>query len=461
MRETATPVSDQSEGRLSPATMSKVSRRLVPFAFLLYVVCYIDRVNISFAALQMNRDLGFSATVYGLGAGLFFVGYVLFQVPANLILARIGARRWVAANMVVWGVLAAAMALTNGPRVFYALRVLLGIAEAGFFPGMLLYFTAWFPSGERARAVSRFMTAIPVASIVGGPISGALLGLSGVGGIAGWRWLFLLEGLPAVLLGFVTLSYLDDRPAEARWLTAAERAEIAHALESEAGAEDHSATLSQALSKSTVWIMALLWLLVLVPAYGVSLWLPQIVRDLFRQNDLIVGFLVAIPQVVGIAATIGVGASSDRTRERYLHIAIPVFAGAAALLAAVWLASPVLVLVALSVFTAAPMAMYGPFWALPPKFLRGTAAAGGIAFINSVGNLGGFAGPYVLGAVRDATGSFSAALLGGSGLMLAAGLVALALAVSSRRAAARVSAGGPATTSAPDECGPGGFGSTS
>jgi MFS transporter, ACS family, tartrate transporter len=433
VREAAASVTDSVEHQVPRATMSKVSRRLVPFAFLLYIVCYVDRVNVSFAALQMNRDLHFSATVYGLGAGFFFVGYVLFQVPANLILARVGARRWIAANMVVWGALAAAMSLVNGPRMFYTLRVLLGVAEAGFFPGMLLYFTAWFPSGERARAVSRFMTAIPVASIVGGPVSGALLGLSGVGGIAGWRWLFLVEALPAIALGFVTLAYLDDRPADARWLTAAERHEIARALESEAAGVEHSATLFQALKKSTVWILAALWLLVLVPSYGVGLWLPQIVKGLFRQSDLVVGFLVAIPQIVGIIATIAVGASSDRTGERYLHIAVPVLAGSVALLASVSLDSPILILAALSLFTAAPMAMYGPFWALPPRFLKGTAAAAGIAFINSVGNLGGFAGPFVLGAVKDRTGSFSAALVGGSVLMLGAGAVALALTVSNRR----------------------------
>lgn len=195
---------------VSRATLSKVTRRLVPFAFLLYVVCYVDRVNVSFAALQMNRDLGFTATVYGLGAGLFFVGYVLFQVPANLILARVGARRWIAAIMVIWGTVASATCLVNGPATFYILRVLLGLAEAGFFPGMLLYFTAWFPADARGRAVSQFMTAIPVASIVGGPTSGLLLGLYGVLGMAGWRWLFLLEGLPALALGVVTLVFLDD-----------------------------------------------------------------------------------------------------------------------------------------------------------------------------------------------------------------------------------------------------------
>jgi ACS family tartrate transporter-like MFS transporter len=432
VREAAMSVSGGSEAGVSRATMSKVSRRLVPFAFLLYIVCYVDRVNVSFAALQMNRDLHFSATVYGLGAGSFFVGYVLFQVPANLILARVGARRWIAANMVAWGALAAAMSLVNGPRMFYAVRVLLGVAEAGFFPGMLLYFTAWFPAGERARAVSRFMTAIPVASIVGGPVSGALLGLSGVGGIAGWRWLFLLEALPAVALGFVTLAYFDDRPADARWLTAAEREEIARALEGESDGVEHPATLSQALKHPTVWALACLWFLVLIPAYGVGLWLPQIVRDLFHRGDLVVGFLVVVPQVVGIVATIAVGANSDRTGERYLHIACPVLAGSVALLAAVSFASPILVLAALSLFTAAPMAIYGPFWALPPKFLRGTAAAAGIAFINSVGNLGGFAGPIVLGAVKDRTGSFSAALVGGAALMLSAGALALALAVSNR-----------------------------
>jgi ACS family tartrate transporter-like MFS transporter len=430
--EAAVSATDLAAGEVARATMRKVTLRLVPFAFLLYIVCFIDRVNVSFAALQMNRDLHFSATVYGFGAGLFFVGYVLFQVPANLILARVGARRWIATIMVVWGFLAAAMTLVTGPVMFYALRVLLGVAEAGFFPGMLLYFTAWFPSRERARAVSRFMTAVPAASIVGGPVSGLLLGMSGVFGLAGWRWLFLLEALPAIALGLVTLAYLDDRPADARWLSAAERNEISRALASDAAGVEHSASLSHALKQKQIWTLACLWFLVLIPAYGVSLWLPQIVRDLFRQSDLVVGFLVTVPQIAGIIATIAVGASSDRTGERYLHIAVPVLGGSVALLAAVWLDSPILVLGALALFTAAPMAMYGPFWALPPRFLQGTGAAAGIAFINSVGNIGGFAGPFVLGAVKDRTGSFSGALVGGSLLMLLAGAIALALGASTR-----------------------------
>ena len=246
--------------------MSKVTGRLVPFAFLLYIVCYVDRLNVSFAALQMNKDLGFSPTVYGLGAGLFFLGYVAFQVPANLILARIGARRWIATIMVVWGVLAAGMALVSASGSFYAVRILLGVAEAGFFPGRLLYFTAWFPPAERARAVSRFMTAVPVASIVGGPVSGALLGLSGMRGLAGWRWLFILEGIPAVLLGVAAFAYLDDGPADAAWLTTVERKEIAEALGDEAAGAGHASTLSEALRKPAVWILASLWLLVLVPA---------------------------------------------------------------------------------------------------------------------------------------------------------------------------------------------------
>ena len=438
MHVQAASVTTSAATEVSRATMAKVTRRLVPFAFLLYIVCYVDRVNVSFAALRMNRDLGFSPTVYGLGAGLFFLGYVSFQVPANLILARVGARRWIATIMVVWGVIAAGMALVSGPRAFYAARILLGIAEAGFFPGILLYFTTWFPAAERARAVSRFMTAIPVASIVGGPVSGALLGMSGVGGLAGWRWLFLLEGLPAVVLGLVAFAYLDDRPADAAWLTAEEHQELASAIDAETARAEPAATPGEAIARPAVWILAGLWFLVLVPAYGVGLWLPQIVRELFHQDDLVVGFLVVIPQMVGIAATIAFGASSDRTGERYLHIAIPLMAGAVALLLSVSLASPVLVLAALSVFTAAPMAIYGPFWALPPKFLRGTAAAAGIAFINSVGNLGGFAGPYVLGAVRDGTGSFSAALLGGAGLMAAAGTIAVMLTLSDWRTRKRV-----------------------
>jgi len=265
---------------LEAATLRRVTRRLIPFMFVLYIANFLDRVNVSFAALQMNRDLGFSSAAYGLGAGVFFLGYCLFQVPSNLVLARVGARRWIGGIMIVWGVIASAMMLVRGVGSFYALRALLGVVEAGFFPGMILYLTYWFPAVQRARAVAGFMTAIPISGVVGGPVSGALLGLNGVAGLAGWQWLFLLEGLPSVLLGAVALWYLTDRPADAAWLPAEGRAWLTARLgrEQARAAGQHGTSLRHALLDGVVWQLGLLYFLIIVGLYGQGLWLPQIIR---------------------------------------------------------------------------------------------------------------------------------------------------------------------------------------
>lgn len=415
---------------LEAATLRRVTRRLIPFLFLLYIANYLDRVNVSFAALQMNRDLGFSGTAYGLGAGMFFLGYCLFQVPSNLVLERVGARRWIGSIMITWGAIASSMMLVRGVAGFYALRFLLGVVEAGFFPGMIFYLATWFPAAERARAVARFMTAIPLSGVVGGPLSGWLLGWNGVAGLAGWQWLFLLEGLPSVLLGAAALRYLTDRPADAAWLPAEGRAWLARRLELERAdsAARHGLSLRQALLDGVVWRLGLLYFLIVVGLYGQGLWLPQIIRGSSHLSDWTVGLLSAAPALAAALAMVAIAAHSDRSGERHAHVAVPLvagalgFAGTAAVLDSPGVATAALSLAAIG-FTGA----LGPFWALPTSFLSGAAAAGGIALINSLGNVAGFAGPYLVGVVKDATGGFAGALIAFALLMLAGAALALQL----------------------------------
>jgi MFS transporter, ACS family, tartrate transporter len=344
----------------------------------------------------------------------FFVGYILFEVPSNLALARVGARIWIARIMITWGLVACAMMLIRGPLSLYALRFLLGAAEAGFFPGVIYYLSRWYPATERARAVARFMVAIPLSGVVGGPISGALLGLNGRLGLAGWQWLFLLEGLPAVLLGFVVLAYLTDRPDEAAWLTPAERAWLSSHLsgEREQCERRHGLSVLQALSNGTVWQLGIL--LLLCNAFGVyvlGLWLPQIVREISGLGDFAVGVVSVVPNLVAAVAMVLVGSHSDRSGERLLHIAGSAAAAGFGFLASAYLHSPVLVVLALSVAAAGLLSSHGPFWPLPSTFLSGPAAAGGIALIVSVANLGGFAGPYVMGLLKRSSGNFQSGLL--------------------------------------------------
>jgi MFS transporter, ACS family, tartrate transporter len=415
----------ESVGR---TTVAKVSRRLLPFLFLLYVVCFLDRVNLGFAALQMNQDLGFSPAVYGFGAGIFFLGYVLFEVPSNLILARVGARRWIARIMITWGLIASAMMFIRGPLSLYTLRFLLGAAEAGFFPGMVYYLSNWYPADERARAIARFMVAIPVSSVVGGPISGALLELNGKMGLTGWQWLFVLEGLPAVLLGFVVLAYLTDRPEEATWLTTDERAWLTAQLGEEREQRErlHGVGVVQALLNPTIWQLGVL--ILLCNAFGVyvlGLWLPQIVRSLAGLSDFMVGVVTAVPNLVAAVAMVLVGAHSDRTGERLLHIAAAAATAALGFLGSAYLHSPVLVVLALSLAAAGLLSSHGPFWPLPSIFLGGSAAAGGIALIVSIANLAGFVGPYLMGVLRGASGSFQSGLLGLAVASLAGAALAL------------------------------------
>jgi ACS family tartrate transporter-like MFS transporter len=396
------------------ATLRAVSQRLIPFLFVLYIVSYLDRVNVAFAALQMNRDLGLSPAAYGFGAAIFFVGYSLFEVPSNLILARTGARVWIARIMITWGLIAAGMMFVHGPRSFYVLRFLLGIAEAGFFPGIIFYLSEWFPSEARARAIARFMTAIPVSGMIGGPISGALMGLNGWLGLAGWQWLFLLEGVPAVFLGLVVLCYLPDRPKDATWLSTEQREWLVERLAIERGrsVKLHGYSVTRALSSGVVWQLGLLvFLSVSFGVYALGLWLPQIVRGFSGLSNLQIGFVAAIPNCAAVIAMVIVAAHSDRTGERCLHIAAASFVGSAGFFGSALVQSPALSVMFLSIASAGLLSVHGPFWPLPSKFLSGSAAAGGIGLINSLANLSGFAGPFAIGLLSGASGNFRSGLL--------------------------------------------------
>ena len=397
----------------SATALARVSRRLIPFLFLLYILNFLDRVNVGFAALEMNRDLGFGPAVYGFGAGVFFLGYCLFEVPSNLVLYRTGARLWIARIMVTWGVAASAMMLVHTPWSFYLLRFLLGVAEAGFFPGIIFYLTYWYPARKRGRAYAWFLAAIPVCGVIGGPLSGALLGLDGWLGLQGWQWLFLLEGIPSILVGVAVLWLLPDRPRDARWLQPAERAWLEDRLEAERAERvpAHSANLRRALGNPLVWWLGLGYFLLVVALYGFTLWLPQLVKASGDFSNFEVGVITAIPYAVAAVGMVLVGRSSDRTGERHLHLALPALAGALGFLAITRTSSTVLLVAALSLTAFGVLGWLGPFWALPTAFLREQAAAGGIALINSMGAVGGFVGPYLIGSIKEQTGDFAPGLL--------------------------------------------------
>jgi len=422
---------------IEDATVRKVTRRLVPFLFVLYVVCFLDRVNVGFAALQMNRDLGLSATAYGLGAGILFIGYALFEVPSNIILARVGARRWIARIAITWGLLSAAMMFVRGTYSFYALRFLLGVAEAGFFPGIIFYLGNWYPAKDRARAVAWFMTAVPLAAVIGGPLSGALLGLNGRLGLAGWQWLFLLEGLPSMVLGVVVLWFLTDRPSQAAWLTPEQRAWLDARLGAERAQRQkhHDINVRRVFAHATVWELGLLYALGSAGTYGLALWLPQILKSLSTSSDFAIGLMSATPNLVGAVAMVWIGIHSDRTGERCLHVATCCAIAGLGFVWSAYLTSPWLALVGLSVAAIGVNGRYGPTWAMPSLFLGDEAAAAGIALINSLGAVAGFVAPYTIGIVRDVTGSFRGGLLFLALLMFAGAYSAIGL---SRRTVLRV-----------------------
>jgi ACS family tartrate transporter-like MFS transporter len=392
-------------------TMAKVARRLVPFLILCYFVAYLDRVNVSMAKLTMDPALGITDAQFGFGAGIFFVAYFIFEVPSNLALDRFGARKWIARIMFSWGVVSGCMALIHGVTGFYFIRVLLGAAEAGFFPGIIYYLTLWFPSLYRARIVGYFMVAIPLSTVIGNPISGAILGLHGFLGLDGWQWLFILEAAPAVILSFFVWFYLTDRPPDATWLAPEERQWLVERLEAERRqrvAARHYSVLD-ALTNGRVLAIAVIYFGIVATNYGLSFFLPTIVKQ-FGLTNFATGIVSAIPYFVGAIAIVAWGYSSDRFHERKAHLAIAILISVIGLAAAALLNDPTTKMAALAVAGFGIFASLPVFWTLPTAFLSGAAAAGGIAIINSIGNLAGFAGPYAVGAIKEATGSFAGGL---------------------------------------------------
>jgi MFS transporter, ACS family, tartrate transporter len=404
---------------------AKCAWRLIPFMGLLYLINYIDRTNVGFAALTMNADLGFSPSVYGFGAGVLFAGYLLFQVPANLILARVGTRRWIFSILVVWGALSAVTAFVRDPAEFYAVRFLLGVAEAGFFPGMMYYLTLWFPQAYRARFAACFVSAIPLSVVIGGPLSGLILGLDGVAGLHGWQWVFLIEGLPAALLAFAVLRLLPDGPAHADWLSAAEKGAIVSALANEESSAN-TADLGQALRDPRVLALVLAGFGQGAALYVTSLWLPQIVQALGYSN-LETGFVVAAPYVVSTVAVVAWGYSSDRHGDRIWHIALPWLLSALGFVIASYAADGILVLLGLTLAVIGPLAVISPVFMLASSFVRGTAAAGAIALLNTSASLSGFVAPAVFGVLREQTGSFDTGMIMIAVALVMAALIVLAL----------------------------------
>jgi MFS transporter, ACS family, tartrate transporter len=387
---------------------AKCERRLIPFLGLLYLVSLIDRLNVGFAALTMNADLDFSPSAFGLGASMFFLGYSLFQVPANLVLVRVGARRWVFAILLAWGAISAAHAFVQGPASFYILRFLLGVAEAGLFPGVVLYLTYWFPQERRARAIAGFMAASPIALVVVGPLSSVLLTMDGIAGLKGWQWLFLIEGLPACVLGFLLLKVAPDGPEHASWLSAEEKRSIANRLAQETTAD--APGFWPALLDGRLYLLGIAYMAVGAGGYGMRIWLPQIVQAMGFSN-IANGFVVAIPYLLAVGAMIWWGHSSDRRRERIWHVIAPVLLAAFGFFMGAASSSDVIVLLGITLVIVGLDAVIGPFWSLPSSFLKGPAAAGGIALINTFGTgAGGFIGPYVIGLMREESGGFSSSM---------------------------------------------------
>jgi len=388
------------------AVYRKVSWRLVPFLLLCYVVAYLDRVNVGFAKLQMLSDLKFSETIYGLGADIFFIGYFLFEVPSNVILHKVGARIWIARIMITWGVISAAMMFVTTPTMFYVLRFLLGVAEAGFFPGIILYLTYWYPANRRGRTTTYFMTAIALSGVIGGPLSGWLMqSFDGHNGWSGWQWMFLVEGIPSILVGIWVLLFLDDRIAHAKWLNAEEKALLERNISAE-NQHKEDPPVAQVLSSPRVWLMSAIYFSFVMGLYGVSFWLPTIIKQTGVKGALDVGLLTAIPYGCAVIGMVLVAYSADRSGERRWHIALPALAGAVGLVLSVqWHGDTTLAMVALTLATIGILTTLPLFWSLPTAFLAGTGAAAGIALINSLGNLAGFISPYAVGWLKDLTQS--------------------------------------------------------
>lgn len=424
----AMPGAGAPSSSFEEATYRKVSWRLLPLLLVCYLVAYLDRVNVGFAKLQMASALHLSDAVYGLGAGIFFLGYFLFEIPSNLILHRVGARLWIARIMVSWGIISALTMFVTTPAMFYAMRFLLGLAEAGFFPGIILYLTYWYPAHRRGRMTTWFMTAVALSGVIGGPVSGYILKtFDGAHGWQGWQWLFLLEGLPSVIAGVFVFFLLDDRIADAGWLDPQEK----QLLERNIGAEDagkEEMPLMAVLASGRVWLMSLIYLSFVMGLYGVSFWLPTIIKATGVTDAFMIGSLSAIPFAVAVVAMIFVARSADKRRERRWHVALPGIAGALGLvLSVVWAHDTTLAMAALTLATAGIITSLPLFWSLPTAFLAGTGAAAGIAMVNSIGNLAGFLSPYAVGWLKQATGANDSGMYMLAAFMVLGALLALSV----------------------------------
>jgi MFS transporter, ACS family, tartrate transporter len=407
------------------AAFMKAAWRIVPFVTLGYLLNYMDRNNVGFAALTMNRDTGLTATQFGFGAGILFLGYSTCEIPSNIALYRFGARRWLARIMITWGVVSAATAFTVGPRSWYALRLLLGIAEAGYFPGVTFYLATWFPAEYRARMLAWFLVAVPASTVVGGPVSGLLLQMDGIAGLKGWQWLFIIEGIPVVLLGVAALWLLPDRPEDAPFLNAEERQLVRARIDSESR-EHEKRQLMPALKDPRVLLLAASQFGFIAGSYGIGIWLPQIIKDA-QLSNLQVGFVTGACYAVASVAMIGWAEWVARTGKKINHLTLACLASAVGLVLAVVSANFWVSLAWITLALIGTTSARAILWTIPTRFLTGVAAAGGLAFINSVATTGGFIGPYAMGWLRDATGSFSAGLMAMAGLLVLATLMSWAL----------------------------------
>ncbi|CAG9166623.1 MFS transporter [Cupriavidus pampae] len=400
------------EASFESRTYGKVIRRLIPFLMLCYLGAYLDRVNVGFAKLQMLNDLQFSETIYGLGAGVFFLGYFLFEVPSNMILHKVGARNWLARIMLTWAVISAGFAFVSTPTQFYALRFLLGVAEAGFAPGVILYLTYWFPSERRAKALSMFFMAIPLAGIVGGPLSGWIMhAFHGAYELAGWKWLFLIEALPSLVLGITILFYLDNGIKDAKWLTEQEKSLLLRNVEGDNAQKVQHVSIRAFMADRRLWLMAAIYFCVVLGQYGLTFWLPTIIRKSGVADPLWIGVLTAVPYLCAIIALPLIGLSADRRRERRLHLAVPMLVAAVGFATLPMLGSVTAAIVCLCVAAAGIITSSSQFWALPTAVLGGMSAAAGIAAVNCVANLAGFFSPTIVGWLNDLTGKSTAGLI--------------------------------------------------
>ncbi|SAL01346.1 major facilitator transporter [Caballeronia arationis] len=421
MASTAPPLHRPGAGAPSAfeeATYRKVAWRLSPLLLLCYVVAYLDRVNVGFAKLQMSADLGLSDAVYGFGAGIFFFGYFIFEIPSNVILHKVGARVWIARIMITWGIISALTMFITTPTMFYVMRFLLGVAEAGFFPGIILYLTYWYPAHRRGRMTTLFMTAIALSGLIGGPVSGWIMkSFDGANGWHGWQWLLLLEGIPSIVVGIMVLMLLDDRIAKAKWLTTEERDLLERNIAAD-NVEKEDMPIGKILSSGRVWMMSLIYFSFVMGLYGVSFWLPTIIKATGVTDALSIGLLSAIPYGAAVVGMLLVARSADKRGERRWHIAIPAVIGSIGLvLSVIWANNTALAMLGLTLGTMGILTTLPLFWSLPTAFLAGTGAAAGIAMINSLGNLAGFLSPYLVGWLKQVTGSNS------SGMYMLAGFL--------------------------------------